>query len=48
MESPIGNTEFMKDFWSMSYKRNEEEFIRKYANVYPFLEATPQRTTNQK
>ena len=41
LESPIGNTEFMKDFWSMSYKRNEEEFIRKYANVYPFLEATP-------
>ena len=41
LESPIGNTEFMKDFWGMSYKRNEEEFIRKYANVYPFLEATP-------
>ncbi len=41
LESKVKDTEFLKDFWSTSYKRNEEEFIRKYANVYPFLEATP-------
>lgn len=41
LETPIGNSEFMKDFWSTSYKKNEEIFIRKYAEIYPFLEATP-------
>lgn len=33
LESKVKDTEFLKDFWSTSYKRNEEEFIRKYANV---------------
>ena len=41
LESPIANSEFMKDFWSMGYKMNEEIFIRKYAEKYPFIEATP-------
>ena len=41
LESLIGNSEFMKDFWSMGYKKNEEIFIRKYAPIYPFIEATP-------
>lgn len=41
LESLIGNSEFMKDFWSMGYKKNEEIFIRKYAKIYPFIEATP-------
>lgn len=41
LERQIGNSEFMKDFWSMGFKMNEEIFIRKYAEIYPFLEATP-------
>ena len=41
LESPIANSEFMKDFWGMGYKKNEEIFIRKYAEKYPFIEATP-------
>ena len=35
LESPIANSEFMKDFWSMGYKMNEEIFIRKYAGKIP-------------
>lgn len=41
LESQTGNSEFMKDFWSTGFKMNEEIFIRKYAEIYPFLEATP-------
>lgn len=46
LEKKVEDTEFMRDFRSMGYKKNEEEFIRKYAETYPFLEATPLPKTN--
>lgn len=41
LENKVGDTEFIRDFKRMGYMKNEEEFICKYAKVYPFLEATP-------
>ena len=47
VENQDSNSEFMNDFWGTGYLKNEETFIRKYAEVYPFIEATPLPYTDE-